>query len=79
MYRYRNKIVHQAAHDLNIAGLTANLLYYLREILNKVLYELATDDTLTDLHEVSTCLITGAHKVKNIVHLRYLCCKKDKV
>ncbi|WP_018305423.1 hypothetical protein [Desulfitobacterium hafniense] len=52
MYRYRNKIVHQAAHDLNISGLTANLLSYLRDILNKVLFELSHNDTSSDLYEI---------------------------
>lgn len=52
MYRYRNKIVHQAAHDLNIAGITTNLLSYLNEILIKLLHELNADYDFSEIHEV---------------------------
>lgn len=49
MYRARNQIVHSAAHDLNIWGLTANLHYYVRTILNILLYEISNFDCFQDL------------------------------
>jgi len=52
MYRVRNLIVHTAAHDLQIEGLTANLQAYLTDIINKALYELSSYDYLTGLYDV---------------------------
>lgn len=52
MYRYRNKIVHQAAHDLNIAGITTNLLSYVNEVLIKLLHELNSDYGFSEIQDV---------------------------
>ena len=52
MYRFRNRIVHYAARDLNILGVTANLHTYVRTILNIVLYEISTYGCFQDLQEV---------------------------
>lgn len=52
MYRVRNLIVHSAAHDLTITGITANLLFYVNDIINKLLYEMSCFDSFKDLWEV---------------------------
>jgi hypothetical protein len=52
IYRIRNRIVHSAAHDLRIWGITANLNYYVRTVLNILLYELSTYDCFPDLWSV---------------------------
>ncbi|MDD3363814.1 MAG: hypothetical protein PHZ03_02410 [Syntrophomonas sp.] len=52
MYRFRNYIVHYAARDLKIMGITANLHTYVRTLLNILLYEISNYECFQDLHGV---------------------------
>lgn len=52
IYRIRNRIVHSAGHDLNIWSITANLHYYVRTVLNILLFELSNYDCFPDLWSV---------------------------
>ncbi len=52
MYRYRNLIVHSAARDLHIAGITSNLYSYVKTMITIILYQLSMYTNLPDILHV---------------------------
>ena len=52
MYRIRNKIVHNAAHDLSVSGITTNLVFYVTQVINTILYELTSCEFHSDIWDI---------------------------
>lgn len=52
IYRIRNKIVHDAARNINILIITANLKYYLAYSLNIIINSLKDNSSINSIQEV---------------------------
>jgi hypothetical protein len=71
MYRTRNRIVHGAAFDLTISGLTSSLLLIVNNIINIILFEM---DHYSELDEILKVLLK--YKFTYVQHIANL--KGDK-
>ena len=52
IYRFRNRIVHGAEHNLRLDQLTSNIVTYLYEILNETIYQLSGQGTWNAIEDL---------------------------